>query len=51
MPQKKLAAVTTTSQLFPLSNKVSRLSHRHNNLPVTVRRNSGAPLAAYSTIP
>ena len=45
------AAVTATRHPLPLLNKVSRLSHCHNSLPVTRRRNSGAPLAAYSTIP
>ena len=45
------AAVTAAHQYFPRSNRVSLLSHCRNILPVTVRRKSGAPLAAYSTIP
>src|SRR5262249_2876190 len=38
-------------QGLTLSNSVSLLSHCRNSRPVTVRRKSGAPLAAYSTIP
>ena len=51
MPQLLQAPGSEAGQCLPLSNKVSMLSHCRTSRPVTVRRKSGAPLTAYSTIP
>src|SRR5215470_12956905 len=50
-PSSLQALGSEADQGLTLSNSVSLLSHCRNSLPVISRRKSGAPLAAYSTIP
>src|SRR5215467_7516324 len=50
-PSSLHALGSEAGQGLALSNSVSLLSHCRKSLPVTARRKSGAPLAAYSTIP
>src|SRR5262249_19501961 len=45
------ASASEAGQGLTLSNSVSLVSHCRHSLPATARRKSGAPLAAYSTIP